>query len=102
METPETRDRIVAIIVDCLKTLGRELDQEDLLTANEGTRLFGEKSGIDSIGLVALIADIEDQVSRETGKNVVIADERALSLLHSPFRRVGTLADYIVTLLEKA
>ncbi|HRY48645.1 MAG TPA: hypothetical protein P5186_11400 [Candidatus Paceibacterota bacterium] len=95
------RQQIVPIILGCLAILGEEISREELKSADENTRLFGEKSGIDSIGLVTLLIEVEARISQKLGKNIVIADERAMSLTHSPFRRVGTLADYIIGLIEK-
>ena len=95
------REQVVRAIVECLGDLGRELDRADLLSADENTPLLGNKSGLDSIALVTLLVEVEARLSRELGRNIVIADERAMSVTHSPFRRVGTLADYIASLLEQ-
>lgn len=98
---PALRDIIVREILHCLGQLGREWNREELLIADENTRLYGEKSGIDSIGLVTLMVEVEARLSREFGRELVLASEQAMSLKHSPFRRVGTLADYVVSLIEK-
>ena len=50
---------------------------------------------MDSIGLVTLIAELEGDIQREFGKTVTLADERAMSRTLSPFRKVGTLVDYV-------
>ena len=67
---------------------------------DEGTRLVGG-SVIDSLGLVDLILEVETRLRKEHGVTVTLADERAMSQRHSPFRTVGTLADYIVVLTSE-
>jgi acyl carrier protein len=56
---------------------------------------------MDSMGLVTLLADLEDEIDDETGIAITIADERAMSAKRSPFRSVDALVDYIAQLLEE-
>ena len=62
--------------------------------------LFGEGGVLASVDFVTLVLDIEEAVETVTGQSVTLADERAMSQKHSPFRTVGTLAEYIAELLE--
>ncbi len=78
-----------------LDLLGKELGRPELSTASDETHLIGAQSPLDSIGLVTLIADLEGDILEATGKSVTLADEKAMSLTLSPFRKVGTLVDYI-------
>jgi acyl carrier protein len=82
-------------VLNRLALLGKELGKSDLLQANDSTHLLGGQSPLDSIGLVTLIADLEGDIQREFGKTVILADEKAMSLTLSPFRKVGTLVEYI-------
>ncbi len=95
------RERIVAVILKSLAELSEDAGISGLDNANEETRLYGGKGPLDSIGLVNLIADVEEKVGREFGKDVILADERAMSQRRSPFARVGTFADYIESLLDE-
>lgn len=95
-----TRDAALRLVLARLALLGQELGKPALAQADEQTRLFGEASPLDSIGLVTLMADLEEDIHRATGRRVTIADERAMSRLTSPFRRVGLLADHIVEILN--
>ena len=90
------------LILVRLARLGQELGKPVLAQADEQTRLFGEASPLDSIGLVTLMADLEDDIHQAAGVWVTIADEKAMSRLTSPFRRVGLLADHIVELVATA
>lgn len=78
-----------------LELLGNELGKPELAAATDETHLIGGRSPLDSIGLVTLIADLEGDVLREYGVSVTLADEKAMSLTVSPFRRVGTLVEYV-------
>lgn len=47
------------------------------------------------MALVSLIADLENRVAESFGVDVVIADERAMSAMRSPFRSVEALTEHI-------
>jgi len=91
-----THEQALTLILHRLAALGRELGKPALEQADGQTRLFGETAALDSIGLVTLIADLEEDIRVATGKMVILADEKAMSRLTSPFRRVDLLAEYIV------
>lgn len=100
MESP-SRDAILQTVLSALKSLGSEFGNDSLLNATEETRLMGEKSGVDSMALVTIIAEIEAVLEEKHGLRLVLADERAMSQIRSPFRRVGSLVDYILELHGK-
>ncbi len=95
-----TRPQSLALVLKRLRALGQELDRPSLLTADEQTRLFGDGAALDSMGLVTLISDLEEDIYRECGARVALADEKAMSRLTSPFRRVNLLADYIIEVVN--
>ncbi len=83
------------IITRRLVLLGKELGKPELSAVTDETHLIGAQSPLDSIGLVTLIADLEGDILAATGKVVTLADEKAMSLTLSPFRKVGTLVEYV-------
>jgi acyl carrier protein len=94
-------DDLIALIVGALREQGpggpptpAELDRQ--------TPLFGRQGMLDSLGLVALVVAVEQAIQDEYGVNVNLADERALSQRHSPFRTIGALADYAERLIDGA
>jgi len=95
-----TRTQILTLIINRLNALGAELKKPALIQATEQTRLFGDKADLDSMGLVTLIADLEYDIQKQFGRSVAMVDEKAMSRLTSPFRRVDYLADYLVELLN--
>ncbi len=93
---------IVELILESLREQSAVSAHPELAAPTPETRLLGEKAVLDSIGLVSLIVDLEEKVAARFGKEIVLADERAMSLRYSPFRRVESLADYVVEKLEAA
>ena len=67
----------------------------------KNTKLLGPESNFDSLDVVNLLVIIEQNIEDEFNVNVTLADERAMSQKHSPFRTAGALVDYINILLEE-
>jgi acyl carrier protein len=63
---------------------------------------MGSGRVVDSIGLVTLIVDVENRVAEETGQSVSLMDDRAMSQTRSPFRTVGSLAEYVTELTRES
>jgi acyl carrier protein len=64
------------------------------------TVLLGPSGAVDSLGLVRLVMTVERQVEDDFSVGVSLTDEKAMSQRNSPFRTVGSLADYIVECLN--
>ncbi len=64
------------------------------------TVLMGNGSKLDSLGLVSLLITIEQHITDEFEKDITIADEKAMSQKHSPFRTVGSLSNYIQEMIN--
>lgn len=97
-----TRDQVLGLIYDAIDELNGTLKPDRKLDKTPDTQLFGESGKLDSFGLVALIVGVELRLGDSFGVPVTLADERAMSQRNSPFRSVGTLADYSVDLLRDA
>lgn len=89
------------LVLKRLTILGKELGKPELAKSTDDTHLLGGQSPLDSIGLVTLIADLEGDILAATGKQVSLADEKAMSLTLSPFRKVGTLVEYVEEKINK-
>jgi len=98
-----TKD-IIEIVISSLKSIISERDKDKEIpieNIDESTFLFGSGSFIDSLTLVSLIVDVEQKLCEDYGIPIIIADERAMSQEKSPFRNIGTLANYIQFLLSE-
>lgn len=95
------KKKIEAIILEIVSEIGKNDNNQNLANPTVETSLFGLHGNLDSLGLVNLIADLEDRLRDTLNRDIVLADERAMSLRHSPFRTVQSLIDYVNELLEK-
>lgn len=95
------QQKIEKIIVEVLVELNEELENENLNNPTSETKLYGGSGALDSLALVSLITDLEERISDEFEKDIILADEKAMSQRISPFRSVETLTNYIQKLLEE-
>jgi acyl carrier protein len=95
------KTKIIEIIIKAINDINIELNSDKLKNSDQSTTLYGSEGNLDSISLVMLISDVEEKVSNTFNKNIVLADERAMSQKYSPFKSVESLADYITELLNE-
>ncbi len=91
----ETRNLALEIVTTVVQDMSGELAYPSLRNVSPETPLFGGPDGIDSLSLVRIVAEVEREAEQKAGKRVVLADERAMSMRHSPFRSVTSLADLL-------
>ena len=96
---PLVADEIRAILLGALRTANLTRDAESQLPVADDAPIFGPDSPLDSLGLVALLLDIEDELASR-GCPVMLSDDRAMSQKRSPFRSVDALVEYIHELLQ--
>ena len=87
---------IQELVVKTIRDLELNVDNSILENLNISTRLYGSNGILDSLGLVALVTDLEDAIYVKFSKSVVLADEKAMSQQTSPFRSIGSLSEYIM------
>ncbi|HKY54883.1 MAG TPA: hypothetical protein VJM08_11280 [Anaerolineales bacterium] len=92
---------VLAAVLEAVAEYNEQLDEEQRLELNPETRLLGKSSKLDSFGLVNLIIVVEEKLYDKFDKSITLADERAMSQDHSPFRSVQSLSDYAYTLLNE-
>ena len=94
-------ENIKSIILHALKNLNEERGPDEQLTIDLNTRLFGADAMLDSLSLVSVIVDIENAVCEQSGHEISLADDRAMSQEISPFSDVNTLTAYIELLMSE-
>lgn len=98
-----TREQVLALIYEAVDELNEQASGGGaVIEKSEGERLMGHDRKLDSLSLVQFIVAIEQRLADGLGATVTLADERAMSQKHSPFRSLGTLADYATTLVEES
>lgn len=98
-----TQAELIQLIIDTTQSIAAEQNLEiDDGTLSSETRLFGQEGVLDSLALVSLVIAVEQRIEEESGTRVELADEKALSQKSSPYRSIGTLADYAFRQLDQA
>ncbi len=95
------QQNVLAAVLEAVTELNEQLDSEHKLELNAETRLLGRSSKLDSFWLVNLIILVEEKLNDKFDRSITLADERAMSQEHSPFRSVQSLADYAYNLLSE-
>ena len=98
----EMKQKAFEVVRKSVTELAEDMGFPALVNPVESTLLFGGDDGIDSLSLVRLVADIEREAETALGKTVVLADDRAMSRRHSPFRTVGALSELLYERLGEA
>jgi len=93
------REQLVSLIAETLDEIREQEDVSVLVAVDADTPLFGKQGLLDSLGLVSLIVAMEQKLEDRYGATVALADEKALSQRNSPFRTVGSLANYACGLI---
>jgi acyl carrier protein len=92
------REEILEILLQqCIET-GKENNNKNLLNPTIDTKLFHSDGNLDSLGLVKFISDVEEKIAVKFDKDIILADEKAMSQHSSPFISVKSLLDYIQSL----
>lgn len=92
MEKELVVERIVTQAIDELN-LQRGADEQ--LGYGPGDLLFGAGGSLDSLGLVLLIAELENRFEEAFGQRVNLADEELLVRDENPFASAGALRQYL-------
>ena len=96
--TTISRSALEAIVLECVGRLNEGRRSDDLLDVGPDAVIFGRGSRLDSLGLVTLLIEIEEQLAAR-GRAVTLADAHAMSQARSPFRDVPALVSYLDRLL---
>lgn len=94
----ELMELVESSLREVLALAGRDLPEGMEVTGE--TALFGRGALLDSLGLVSLVLELEMAVNERYEVELVLADEKAMSQKNSPFRTVGSLADYVARALS--
>lgn len=96
----EKRDEVMALLKQCVLEYGEQSGRE--LEIATDAPLIGPQAAVDSLGLVMVITSFEAALNDQFGSELVLANEKAMSMRNSPFRSLQALADYAITLLDEA
>ena len=95
------KEKIKNILISILQDINEDLEDEMLINPTDNTKLFGEDGVLDSLALVSVVTDLEEEIHDKFDKHVTLADEKAMSQKNSPFSTVETLTEYIYKLIHE-
>ena len=86
---------VVDAINSAVDDLNEILDPAERLGKSPKEALLGKDARLDSLGLVNLIVLVEEKIQQQFGVGITLVDERAMSQSKSPFRTLGSLAEFV-------
>jgi len=92
---------VVKAVHSAVDDLNEILDPGERLDKAPDVALLGTEARLDSLGLVNLIVLIEEKIQQGFGVGITLVDERAMSQSKSPFRTLGTLAEFVEEQLKE-
>ena len=95
------KQKIEEILINVLQDINEDIEDEALVNPTKETKLFGEGGVLDSLALVSVVTDLEEEIHDEFDKDITLADEKAMSQKSSPFNTVESLSDYIYILINE-
>jgi len=95
------RERILQMVIAVIRELNEEREKKIDWEKGEESILYARDSGLDSLSLVSLIIALEENIEETFGVAVTLADEKAMSRKHSPFRSIGALVDYATLRIQE-
>ncbi|WP_414440207.1 hypothetical protein [Burkholderia sp. 22PA0106] len=96
------QDQLNEMLTDAIKSQDPYLEQSVDLSQGRDTKLYAEAGQLDSLSLVTIIADLEEQIFRSLGVRLQLANERDLAIENSPFNTFGRMIDYIEERVREA
>ena len=95
------KNEIQQIIFDAIDMANNARQDDEQIPVSDDTELYGSNGHLDSMGLVALLIDIEESLL-DRDLQITLSDERAMSQSRSPFKNIQSLTDYIDTLVKES
>jgi acyl carrier protein len=92
-------EKIQQLIYEVVDEINAKLPEDEQLTKEPETLLYGEEGNLDSLGLVIFVAAIEKKLEDELGAVITIVNEKILSAENSPLKSISSLVNYIATLV---
>jgi acyl carrier protein len=92
---------IQAVVLEAMRSANLAREAAAQLVVSPEAPIFGAGSPLDSLGLVALLMDIEEGL-QGLGIELNLSDERAVSQTRSPFRSVPSIVAYIGTVARES
>ncbi|NGP60488.1 hypothetical protein L3476_21650 [Paenibacillus thiaminolyticus] len=93
---------VYAIIIEAAEAYNSEGDIDAPIDYSQGkeTPLYGKDGVLDSLALVNFVVLLEQQLEDHFDVNIQIVSDKAMSQKTSPFLTIGTLSDFVESLIR--
>ena len=93
-------DKITQILFGVIDELNQLRPVDDHLVKDLDAPLAGDHGRLDSAGLINLIVLVEEKSVVDLGEPIILTDDDTLSRVSEIFNNLGSLAQYIDTLMS--
>ena len=90
-----------SLIHQAIKEVNQQLDENQRINNDPGTVLLGPTAIIDSLTLINLIVTLEQMAEERYGVELSLSSDVSLLSDSNHFNTIGSLTDYVSTLLPK-
>jgi acyl carrier protein len=97
----DLRDDILQLVYAAIDDVNAQSVEGAPVVKSLDTALLGGDAGMDSLTFVNLIVALEEQIQSHLGRSVVLVDESSMSIQDQPFKTVGTLVQYVESLVAR-
>jgi acyl carrier protein len=94
------KENILEVIYKAVDKINETQPHDEKLEKSVDTILFGGGSKLDSLAFINFIVEVEQRISEKFDSVISLANDTAIAQTNSPFRSLGSLADYINSLLK--
>ncbi len=96
------KEQVMRILFSVIDLINKQMGKDKQLEKSPGTFLTGEKSKLDSLGLINFILAVEQMIELHFQITLVLTeDEDQIFSPDGPFKTIGALGEYIKRQLEK-
>jgi acyl carrier protein len=93
---------VLATILQCIEIINKQLPDGEKLALNPSTVLIGDQGRLDSLGLVMLISDIEQEIANKFSIHCALLDEVVADDTVDEDWTVGRLHQFIIASSTKS
>lgn len=88
-------EKISEILYACIDSANRMLPSEEKLAKSPETVLVGEKGVLDSLALITLLVDLEDELRTKLGVEVSLIEDDLMADAQGPYSSIANLTQWI-------
>lgn len=88
-------EQISEILYACIDSANRMLPSDAKLAKSPETVLVGERGVLDSLALITLLVDLEDELRTKLGVEITLIEDDLMADAQGPYRSIDNLTQWI-------